>query len=77
VIWIDALCIDQSATGEKNKQVVAMGHVFSAANRIFIWVGSEENQSSIALGIIEHIGRQVDVHWATESLNRSEGCLKE
>jgi hypothetical protein len=43
VMWIDALCIDQFSTHEKNRQVAAMGHIFSAADRVIIWLGPEEN----------------------------------
>ena len=77
MIWIDALCIDQISTHEKNRLVAAMGHTFSAANRVVIWLGPEESRSNTALDVIEHIGRQVDVGWSTESLRPSEGCLEE
>jgi len=38
-LWIDALCINQSDTHEKNKQVALMGHIYSRAYRVLIWLG--------------------------------------
>jgi hypothetical protein len=39
--WIDALCIDQSNTAEKNQQVQQMGRVYSLAQTVLIWLGDD------------------------------------
>jgi hypothetical protein len=39
--WIDALCIDQSNTAERNQQVQQMGRVYSLAQTVLIWMGDE------------------------------------
>jgi hypothetical protein len=36
-LWIDALCIDQDNTGEKNHQVQQMGQIFSSAQHVIAW----------------------------------------
>lgn len=41
LIWVDALCIDQSSTGEKNHQVPMMGNIFRAASIVQIWLGQD------------------------------------
>lgn len=37
--WIDALCIDQSNASERNHQVAQMGEIFTAAQRVHVWLG--------------------------------------
>jgi hypothetical protein len=37
--WIDALCINQSNTSERNHQVAQMGSVFSQAQLVHVWLG--------------------------------------
>jgi hypothetical protein len=38
--WIDALCIDQSNTTERNRQVAQMGTIYSQAQGVSIWMGT-------------------------------------
>jgi hypothetical protein len=40
-IWIDALCIDQENIEEREHQVKRMGHIYSRANRVVSWLGSD------------------------------------
>jgi hypothetical protein len=37
--WIDALCIDQSNTRERNHQVSLMSTIYSAASNVVAWIG--------------------------------------
>jgi len=41
-VWADALCIDQQNTDEKNHQVSMMGDIYSAASRVYIWLGKPD-----------------------------------
>jgi hypothetical protein len=43
--WVDALCIDQLATQEKNHQVGIMGQIYSAAEHVFAYVGPHDEES--------------------------------
>jgi len=45
VIWIDQLCIDQRNEDEKSQQVGYMAEIFGAAQRVFIWLGDDEETS--------------------------------
>ena len=38
--WIDALCIDQKNTSERNHQVAQMGSIFSQAEYVHLWLGT-------------------------------------
>lgn len=40
-LWIDALCIDQDNTLERNHQVQRMGHIYSQAKQVLTWLGND------------------------------------
>lgn len=42
-LWIDAICIEQTAEGEpeRNEQVKNMGEVYASASIVLIWLGTE------------------------------------
>ena len=41
-IFIDAICIDQETTLEKNHQVQMMGTIYSSAERVHAWLGEQD-----------------------------------
>lgn len=51
-LWIDALCIDQSSTDEKNKQVSMMGRIYEKAQTVIIWLGREDEHLAGAAKVI-------------------------
>jgi hypothetical protein len=55
-IWIDAICIDQNSTEEKNYQVSLMRDIYSKAEGVIMWVGEESKDSTLALSSIEEWG---------------------
>lgn len=46
-LWIDAICIDQSSTLERNHQVQQMGHIFSKAVEVIAWLGTSADLASL------------------------------
>lgn len=48
ILWIDAICINQSDTVEKSNQVMQMGEIYSQAVEVLIWLGPETNSSAKA-----------------------------
>ena len=38
-LWIDALCINQDDTGERQEQVAIMGQVYAFAQEVIVWLG--------------------------------------
>lgn len=44
-LWIDALCINQNSTQERGHQVQRMGHIYSKAKRVLIWLGARHTQA--------------------------------
>jgi hypothetical protein len=41
-VWIDALCIDQANTDERNSQVAMMGQIYSVCTSTLVWFGEME-----------------------------------
>jgi hypothetical protein len=63
ILWIDALCINQSNVEEKGHQVAHMGQVFSNAEVVTVWLGYSPSKRVLEiLKSMEMIGQQADLH---------------
>jgi hypothetical protein len=47
VLWIDAICINQYETLEKNYQVSVMGSIYKNASTVLAWLGPEADNSDL------------------------------
>jgi hypothetical protein len=56
-LWVDSVCIDQSAILERNQQVTLMGDVYKLASRTIIWLGKSEKDMSGLCQTIRVFGR--------------------
>lgn len=57
VLWVDAICIDQSNRQERGIQVQKMQTIFSQAKETWIWLGSERDESGSAFELVEKLSR--------------------
>lgn len=48
-LWIDQLCIDQANTPERNDQVKLMGHIYSTAATVKVWLGPSDGVRMIVI----------------------------
>lgn len=48
IIWVDAVCIDQSNNEERNAQVRLMGDIYRQAARVYLWIGEGNLESDNA-----------------------------
>lgn len=46
--WIDSICIDQNNPEEKTQQVAKMAEIYSQAEDVIVWLGPEEDDSTLA-----------------------------
>lgn len=53
ILWIDAICIDQSSTDEKNHQVQMMAKIYSHAERVVVWLGMDDPDSRRAIKFVK------------------------
>lgn len=65
LMWIDAVCIDQSNNVEKGPQVGMMGDIYRFAQRVVVWLGPEENNSDNAMWLMGAIGAEIEVDFDT------------
>lgn len=43
VLWVDAVCINQSDLDEKSTQVAMMGEIYSKCSTVYLWLGAPES----------------------------------
>lgn len=55
-IWIDALCINQSDIGEKERQIPLMSEIFSLASPTYLWLGEGDVRSDRAMKLLGKTG---------------------
>jgi hypothetical protein len=55
VIWIDAMCIDQSSDRERNHQVAKMTMIFEQATEVVVWLGPSYDESHLAFQIVREL----------------------
>jgi hypothetical protein len=54
-LWIDAICIDQTNTEERESQVQLMGEIYSEASQVYVWLGREDESSARGFALIQTI----------------------
>lgn len=57
ILWIDAMCIDQSNHEERNHQVQMMSRIYTGAKQACIWLGEDNDDSTNAINFIREIMR--------------------
>jgi hypothetical protein len=58
LLWIDALCINQSNPEERNQEVRRMAEIYSEADEVLIWLGDSHNNSDLAMRFIPKMSSQ-------------------
>ncbi|KAJ8106897.1 hypothetical protein OPT61_g9236 [Boeremia exigua] len=58
ILWIDAMCIDQANTGERNHQVRLMSIIYQRATRVIIWLGTATNQTDVVFDHMKVLQQQ-------------------
>ncbi|KAF2799471.1 hypothetical protein K505DRAFT_230911, partial [Melanomma pulvis-pyrius CBS 109.77] len=49
VIWVDAICINQNDTKERNHQVQMMREIYMKADQVIAWLGEAKDDSDLAM----------------------------
>lgn len=50
-LWIDAICINQKSTEDKNTQLPLMGTIYNCALSVIVWLGMPDDQGRTRKGI--------------------------
>lgn len=72
ILWIDALCINQTSITEKNQKVPEMWRVFSHAKKVVSWLGESDEDSEAAFDSVLALEMARD-RTAAENTNRDYG----
>ncbi|OAL48315.1 HET-domain-containing protein [Pyrenochaeta sp. DS3sAY3a] len=59
-LWIDQICIDQKNYQEKTEQVGSMGHIYSAAEEVLVWLGPAADDSDKFMDVWKTVGKDAD-----------------
>ncbi|KAI3556498.1 HET domain-containing protein [Colletotrichum abscissum] len=55
VMWIDAICIDQSNVAERGHQVGQMASIYRGAEQVIIWLGTPTLETNLLLGCLKEL----------------------
>jgi hypothetical protein len=67
-IWVDAMCIDQENTGERNHQVKLMATIYSNASQVLAYLGPGSQSASVSLNwVMEYLEGNVNKVSSTRS----------
>jgi hypothetical protein len=61
-LWVDVICINQASVEEKNHQVAMMGEIYRCAEKCFMWLGEEEDESGLAIDLIKRLSTWLAQH---------------
>ncbi|KAI0545335.1 heterokaryon incompatibility protein-domain-containing protein [Xylaria curta] len=61
IMWIDALCINQSDEDERNKQVTRMADIYTQASQVTVCLGPPGEGSEVAINSLKHISNQIEL----------------
>ena len=59
-LWCDSICINQGDIQERASQVLLMGDIYTYTKRVIVWLGSESQNSRLAVETLRHAGSQLD-----------------
>lgn len=59
LVWVDALCIDQDNLTERETEVKRIRTIYKSAYDVVVWLGSEDQDSSIAIGMLKIMAASV------------------
>lgn len=57
IYWIDAICINQSDTEERNSQVGEMKSVYENADQVLVWLGPAADDSHLAMDKLRNVAK--------------------
>jgi hypothetical protein len=52
ILWVDAVCINQSCISERNHQVSQMHEIYAGAETVVIWLGDASADSDVAIAFM-------------------------
>ncbi|MCJ1476890.1 hypothetical protein MMC13_005559 [Lambiella insularis] len=68
VLWIDAICVNQHDLAERSHQVQRMADIYTHAELVTAWLGSDRDDSGYALRLLDSLGSRINLDWFTSRI---------
>lgn len=62
-LWVDAVCINQKETDERNQQVAMMRDIYASAAQVTIWLGESDEHSDFAFDAMRAVADKRSWFW--------------
>lgn len=62
ILWVDALCINQSDLRERMHQVSRMSYIYGQASQVVVWLGEGWHGSDMAMEFLRRLGEDETLH---------------
>ncbi|KAH7138748.1 heterokaryon incompatibility protein-domain-containing protein, partial [Dendryphion nanum] len=62
ILWIDALCINQSNQRERENQLPLMGSIYKEAGNVVVWLGESWENCDLAIEYVTQLGENENLH---------------
>lgn len=72
-LWVDAICINQNNTAERNSQVSLMGEIYSKASEVIVWLGEEDSETRDTVDLVMMISQAARVRDSEGNLVHRKG----
>lgn len=59
ILWVDAICIDQSNVRERGHQVRQMSQIYTGAERVIFWLGSGNRETTLLMECLNAFERHI------------------
>ena len=57
ILWIDAICIDQTNNTEKSRQIPLMAKIYGVASNVLVWLGPGDSATDKAFDLMDDMHR--------------------
>jgi hypothetical protein len=65
-LWADSICINQESCEEKEHQVGLMGKIYREAERVWLYIGSDDDHHGPGVSsLLEEVDQMIQTIWAT------------
>jgi len=73
-MWADGLCINQEDVSERSSQVALMGHIYSNASQVLVWLGPDDEKTWQGCQVVQALAPRLHSVFEEEGPNCMHGC---
>jgi hypothetical protein len=73
ILWIDAICVNQTDLRERSQQVKLMANIFSMPRRVVVRLREEGNHSTLPFQALKGFHTKAEMSWSTNTMKQASG----